>query len=64
MVRPSGKEEMKKFAPLALAATIAAVSATPASAVDIKMDGSFESSYSVGKSSSGTYGRTRVGIGF
>ena len=32
--------------------------------VDIKMDGSFESSYSVGKSSSGTYGRTRVGIGF
>ncbi|MBR3880659.1 MAG: hypothetical protein IKJ34_03580 [Mailhella sp.] len=32
--------------------------------VDIKMDGSFESSYSVGRSSSGAYGRTRVGIGF
>jgi len=32
--------------------------------VDIKMDGSFESGYSIGRSSSGTYGRTRVGIGF
>ena len=30
---------MKKFAPLALAATIASGSASPASAVDIKMDG-------------------------
>lgn len=34
------------------------------SAIDVKVDGSFESSYSVGKSSSGAYSRTRMGVGF
>ena len=59
----NNRNHLRQLAALALFG-LSACTKDDLSQIDIKTDGSFKSSYSVGSGGSGAYGRMRTGLSF